>query len=106
MQTIKNFSKYLNNFEQSEILSYPKIYYINLGEKATNAWLKQGDSNSGYDDDKNYYRYLIGDHICYRFEIVSRLGKGSFGQVVKTFDHQKQEFTAVKIIRNKSRFHK
>lgn len=34
-----------------------------------------------YDDEWGDYRMVVGDHIGYRFEIMSRLGKGSFGQV-------------------------
>ena len=46
------------------------------------------------------------DHIAYRYEIISLLGKGSFGQVAKCFDHKRKVFVALKIIRNKSRFEK
>ncbi|MCB1084414.1 MAG: hypothetical protein KDK61_08895, partial [Simkania sp.] len=42
----------------------------------------------------------------YRFEIIKKLGKGSFGSVVKCFDHKKKEFVALKIIRNKKKLHK
>lgn len=42
----------------------------------------------------------------YRFEIIERLGKGSFGQVYKCFDHKLKEEIALKIIRNKPKFHK
>jgi dual specificity tyrosine-phosphorylation-regulated kinase 2/3/4 len=41
------------------------------------------------------------EHIAYRFEVVKKLGKGSFGVVLKCFDHKKKEFVALKIIRNK-----
>lgn len=33
------------------------------------------------------------------------LGKGSFGQVVKVFDHKRKEQCALKIVRNRKRFH-
>ena len=65
-----------------------------------------GVANFGYDDDKGDYRFEIGDHMQYRFEIVQRLGRGSFGQVVKALDHRLGEHVALKIIRNKKRFHK
>ena len=48
---------------------------------------------------------MKADHICYRYEVLSVLGKGSFGQVVKVYDHKRQRYCAVKIIRNKKRFH-
>ena len=34
------------------------------------------------------------------------LGKGSFGDVVKGFDHKLKTDVAIKIIRNERRFHK
>ena len=33
------------------------------------------------------------------------LGRGSFGCVMKVFDHKRREFLALKIIRNKKKFH-
>jgi len=49
---------------------------------------------------------VAGDHIAYRYEVLEMLGKGSFGIVVKAFDHKRHEFVAVKIIRNQRRFHR
>lgn len=34
------------------------------------------------------------------------IGKGSFGQVVKAYDHKKQEHVALKMVRNEKRFHR
>jgi dual specificity tyrosine-phosphorylation-regulated kinase 2/3/4 len=34
---------------------------------------------------------------------METLGKGSFGQVLKCFDHKKKEYVAVKVIRSKKR---
>jgi dual specificity tyrosine-phosphorylation-regulated kinase 2/3/4 len=56
----------------------------------------------------NFHRgdyYLIThDHIAYRYEIIGALGKGSFGQVAKCYDHKEKKYIALKIIRNKKRF--
>lgn len=33
------------------------------------------------------------------------LGRGSFGQVVKVFDHKRKEHVALKVIRSQKKFH-
>lgn len=61
--------------------------------------------NYGYDDERGDYNIVVGDHLAYRYEVVDVLGKGSFGQVVRCVDHKLGGVVAVKIIRNKKRFH-
>ncbi len=46
------------------------------------------------------------DHIAYRFEILSLIGKGSYGQVFRIFDHKKKEEFALKMIKNRTKFSK
>ncbi|CAG9314878.1 DYRK3_4 [Blepharisma stoltei] len=98
---LSKFQKYLTPYEQAEILSYKKIYFLGLGaKKISNINLK----NYGYDDERGDYNLIIGDHIDYRYEIISIIGKGSFGQVCKCFDRKKHSLIAMKIIRNKKKF--
>lgn len=63
------------------------------------------EHNKGFDDDRGDYKAIVRDHLAYRYEILSSLGKGSFGQVLKVYDYCKLAQRAVKIIRNKTRFH-
>lgn len=76
------------------------IYYSGIEE--LNRERKQGHYN--YNDDKNYYKIVINDHIKNRYQILKKLGKGSFGTVVLGFDHKYSSLHAIKIIRNESRF--
>lgn len=96
----------LNIYERGEIVDYNDVYFCGtqnaakvIGDSASNA------PNFGYDDDRGDYSIVVGDHLSYRYEIVDVLGKGSFGQVVRCIDHKTGVLVAVKIIRNKKRFH-
>lgn len=60
--------------------------------------------NDGYDDSNHDYIVNPGEKWMDRYEIDSLIGKGSFGQVVKAFDHVDQEQVAIKIIKNKKPF--
>ncbi|KAL6267459.1 hypothetical protein P5V15_000535 [Pogonomyrmex californicus] len=60
--------------------------------------------NDGWDDDNHDYIIKNGEKFLDRYEIDSLIGKGSFGQVVKAFDHEEQTQVAIKIIKNKKPF--
>nr|CAD7438693.1 unnamed protein product [Timema bartmani] len=51
------------------------------------------------------HNLVLHDHISYRYEILEVIGKGSFGQVIRALDHKTNQHIAIKIIRNKKRFH-
>jgi dual specificity tyrosine-phosphorylation-regulated kinase 2/3/4 len=101
---LKKYMSVLNSHEQLEMLEFQCIYFVGLG--ATKVQPNFAEPNDGYDDDNGFYRLTSGDHIAYRYEVKGLLGKGSFGQVVKAYDHKRGETVALKILRNKKRFQK
>ncbi|XP_026168234.1 dual specificity tyrosine-phosphorylation-regulated kinase 4 isoform X2 [Mastacembelus armatus] len=101
---LMNFQERLTEFEQEEIMDYAEIWFLGLGSQKIEG--SQGaPQNSGYDDEHGSYIRVLHDHIAYRFEVLEVIGKGSFGQVLKCLDHKNNELVALKIIRNKKRFH-
>ncbi|CAF1452722.1 unnamed protein product, partial [Adineta ricciae] len=93
------YGSQLTEFERKEILEYHEVYFLGLeAEKLPVTNIKE------YDDENGSYIKVNKDHICYRYEILETLGKGSFGLVLRCYDHKKKETVALKIIRNKKRF--
>ncbi|KAF8855137.1 dual-specificity tyrosine-phosphorylation regulated kinase [Acephala macrosclerotiorum] len=96
----------LNIFERGEIIDFKDIYFCGTADAAKHVGeLRTDTANFGYDDERGDYTIVHGDHLSYRYEIIDVLGKGSFGQVVRCIDHKTGGLVAVKIIRNKKRFH-
>lgn len=96
----------LNIFERGEIVDYKEIYFCGTQSARKHVGdLHAETANFGYDDERGDYNIVNGDHLAYRYEIVDILGKGSFGQVVRCIDHKNGSLVAIKIIRNKKRFH-
>ena len=102
---LRQCQEHLTDYEQSEILDFPQIYYVGEGVKKIQGTPRNGAMNHGYDDQRGDYTIIPHDHIAYRYEVLGRLGRGSFGQVVRCLDHKIGTEVAVKIIRNKKRFH-
>ena len=102
-QALRHFKYVLTSFEQGEILEYTEIFFLGLGSDKVKSYTTS--LNYGFDDERGDYRIVIGDHIAYRYQVLEVLGKGSFGHVVKVIDHKTKENLALKIIRNKARFH-
>jgi dual specificity tyrosine-phosphorylation-regulated kinase 2/3/4 len=96
----------LNIFERGEIIDYKEIFFCGTKSAKKHVGdLNAQTANFGYDDDRGDYNIVFGDHLAYRYEVVDLLGKGSFGQVVRCVDHKTGGLVAIKIIRNKKRFH-
>ncbi|XP_064470793.1 dual specificity tyrosine-phosphorylation-regulated kinase 1A-like isoform X2 [Ornithodoros turicata] len=96
------------------IKTYKHINEVYYAKKKRRAQQMQGEDqshkkerklyNEGYDDDNHDYIIRNGEKFLDRYEIDSLIGKGSFGQVVKAFDHEEQCHVAIKIIKNKKPF--
>ncbi|GAB7365606.1 hypothetical protein MBLNU230_g6675t1 [Neophaeotheca triangularis] len=120
-QALADRHSHLNIFERGEITEYAEtgVYFTGTknsrkiigslnpdsGKTSSSAGGDTKEGNHGYDDERGDYNIVIGDHLAYRYEVIDVLGKGSFGQVVRCVDHKEGGIVAVKIIRNKKRFH-
>ena len=117
---VKFWGRGMSTFEKGEVIDYPNIWYCSdssvsksgRGDPSPSSASKTpenatsvGVANFGFDDEIGNYVIVQGDHLAYRYEILGILGKGSFGQVCKCLDHKTGKVVAVKIIRNKQRFH-
>ncbi|CAN7998736.1 unnamed protein product [Ixodes hexagonus] len=103
-EVLKYYGARLNGFERSEVLQYREVWYLGLEASKIDADEVAGQ-NGGYDDENGSYIKVLHDHIAYRYEILEVIGKGSFGQVIRALDHKTNQHVALKIIRNKKRFH-
>ncbi|KAJ2532589.1 serine/threonine protein kinase, CMGC, dual-specificity [Coemansia sp. RSA 1935] len=96
-EALARYGQQLSAAERIEILEFPHVYYTGTGRGRTAA--------RAYDDERGDYVVQQHDHLLYRYEVLDVLGKGSFGQVLRARDHKTGEMAAVKIIRNRKRFH-
>jgi hypothetical protein len=77
------------------------------GKKKPSAGVSQqyGTNNNGWDDDN--YDYIINSGELFydgRYKLKERIGKGSFGQVVRAVDLSDDSEVAIKIIKSKKPF--
>ena len=83
-----------------------RVYYEEkeASESSRSKGGKKGARNHGWDDE--HYDYIIteGELFLDRYEILTRIGKGSFGQVVRAFDRDMNQDVAIKIIKSKKPF--
>ena len=92
-QAIKKYKKYLSSVDLEDINKFQKIYFLSPTQETL----------TFLDNDVPYYQFHQGFHINYRYETLKFLGRGSFGTVIKCFDHKTQKNVAIKIIYDEPR---
>ncbi|XP_030077292.1 dual specificity tyrosine-phosphorylation-regulated kinase 3 isoform X2 [Microcaecilia unicolor] len=104
-QALKQYKHQLSAFEVQEISSFSEVYFVGPNAKKRPGGVG-GPSNCGYDDEQGGYVLVPHDHLAYRYEVIKVIGKGSFGQVAKVYDHKLHQHCALKMVRNEKRFHR
>ncbi|CAN6585450.1 unnamed protein product [Malus baccata var. baccata] len=51
------------------------------------------------DDKDGHYMFSLGENLTTRYKIQSKMGEGTFGQVLECWDREKREMVAIKIVR-------
>ncbi|KAH8492939.1 hypothetical protein H0E87_022261 [Populus deltoides] len=51
------------------------------------------------DDKDGHYMFALGDNLTSRYKIHSKMGEGTFGQVLECWDRERKEMVAIKIVR-------
>lgn len=102
-QVMMLYMNKLTPYEHHEIYKYSQIFFIGANAKKRPG---VGSNNSDYDNENGSYIHIPHDHIAYRYEVLKIIGKGSFGSVVKAYDHKTREHVALKMVRNEKRFHR
>ncbi|GMN58600.1 hypothetical protein TIFTF001_027693 [Ficus carica] len=60
----------------------------------------RNDSPPLREDDKDgHYIFELGENLTSRYRIHSKMGEGTFGQVLECWDREKREMIAIKIVR-------
>ena len=58
-----------------------------------------------FDDKEGDYIIKKGNQLNYRYELLCSLGKGSYGEAIKCYDHKTNEYVCIKIIKSHSKFY-
>lgn len=98
-EALRKYKNVLTEYEKGEIIDYSHIYFVSTVAK-------RHEQPATFSDSKKYYNIIINDQIAYRYEVLEYIGKGSFGQALKCFDHKEKQIVALKILRCKKKLYK
>ena len=56
-----------------------------------------------YTEKDGMYSLHENNHIQFKYQILSNIGKGQYGRVAKVFDHSNKQNMAIKVFRKNSR---
>nr|XP_009775362.1 PREDICTED: serine/threonine-protein kinase AFC1-like [Nicotiana sylvestris] len=72
--------------------AYSSIYYKGIPHN--------GSPPRRPDDKDGHYVFAIGETLTLRYRILSKMGEGTFGQVLECLDNETKELVAIKVVRS------
>lgn len=95
-QALRLYGNTLFEIEQKEITLYNKVYYFGgrIHRFKHQTVLISEPS----------LKFHVNDQIAYKYQVTEFLGSGSFGAVLKAFDHELVKWRAIKIIRTDDQY--
>ncbi|TXG58557.1 hypothetical protein EZV62_016386 [Acer yangbiense] len=75
---------------------YPTMFYSGIPCNGSPPWRP--------DDKDGHYVFAIGENLTPRYRILSKMGEGTFGQVLECYDNEKKEVVAIKIVRSINKY--
>ncbi|PIN15058.1 LAMMER dual specificity kinase [Handroanthus impetiginosus] len=72
--------------------AYSSIYYKGIPRNGSPPWRP--------DDKDGHYIFAIGENLTPRYRILSKMGEGTFGQVLECLDNERKEIVAIKVVRS------
>ncbi|KAG9453698.1 hypothetical protein H6P81_006602 [Aristolochia fimbriata] len=86
---------YAQEFVSGMVANAP-IYYKGAVRLASPPWRA--------DDKDGHYVFALGENLTPRYRILSKMGEGTFGQVLECWDIDRKESVAVKVIRSTNKY--
>ncbi|KAE9602660.1 putative dual-specificity kinase CMGC-CLK family [Lupinus albus] len=94
-QEIENISSYAPSLGPSEHIT-SSLFAKGIARNGSPPWRE--------DDKDGHYMFAIGDNLTSRYKIHSKMGEGTFGQVLECWDREKKEMVAIKIVRGVKKY--
>lgn len=86
---LEKYSEFMSEEDKVQIQKIKDIYYIHDTTDYKNSFVE---------NDFVFYNFKLNAHIAFRYEQLQLLGRGSFGTVIKCFDHKLQTEVAIKCL--------
>ncbi|VAI59054.1 unnamed protein product [Triticum turgidum subsp. durum] len=86
----------INGNFTTAFLPPPPIYYAGPPRNLSPPWRP--------DDKDGHYVFTLGENLTPRYRILSKMGEGTFGQVLECWDLENQESVAIKIVRSLQKY--
>ena len=88
-EVLSGYSKYLDAVDREEIRQYETIYFVRQLPISPNAKTARH---------VDVFPFAVSTHIAFRYEQIEIMGKGTYGIVIKCYDHKEHKFVSLKIL--------